>query len=310
MSIFATKQFIKTKKNIYYYEKNRQCLLVLLFVVVVSLVFYSCEQKTDLNVQNVENKNYLNEIDKCFDTFIHSKLRETSQLATTRHDGKCDKLADDLTDVYINFPDSTDKKYIEEAKLIKTIEDLLKLQHKTAAEFSLKDSSLFSCKIQVSKEAADEAIKPLIVPSKKFLNNRGFSGNEIKDMLKENNATEADLVLLTLVVNEIEMKNQQVAKTASVNTFNILNLFVTPAYANNNLQEKCTTLIKDSYDCAKDILGLTDVQALFAAGCMTMNSIKRLFKKIVTSSMCRLAAVLAVAKFTGCLYEKGYFHFK
>lgn len=51
-------------------KKNRLCLLVLLFVV--SLVFYSCEQKTDLNVQNVENKNYLNEIDKCFDTFIYT----------------------------------------------------------------------------------------------------------------------------------------------------------------------------------------------------------------------------------------------
>lgn len=78
-------------------KKSRQYLLVLLCVVVVSLVFYSCEQKTDLNVQNVENKNFLNEIDKCFDTFIHSKLRGTSQLATTRHDEKCDKLADDLT---------------------------------------------------------------------------------------------------------------------------------------------------------------------------------------------------------------------
>lgn len=290
-------------------KKSRQCLLVLLCVVVASLVFYSCEQKTDLNVQNVENKNYLNEIDKCFDTFIHSKLRKTSQLATTRHDGKCDKLADDLTDVYINFPDSTDKKYIEEAKLIKTIEDLLKLQHKTAAEFSLKDSSLFSCKIQISKKAADEAIKPLIAPSKKFLYNRGFSENEVKDMLKENNATESDLVLLTLVVNEMEMKNQQVAKTASVNTFNILDLFVTPAYANNDLYEKCTTLLKDSYDCAKDVLGLTDVQAFLIAGNMTKKSIRQLFKKIATRSASKFAAIIAVAEFGKCLYDKGYFHF-
>ena len=261
-------------KNHHYYEKSRQCLLVLLCVVVVSLVFYSCEQKTDLNVQNVENKNFLNEIDKCFDTFIHSKLRGTSQLATTRHDEKCDKLADDLTDVYINFPDSTDKKkYIEEAKLIKTIEDLLKLQHKTAAEFSLKDSSLFNCKIQISKKAADESIKPLIAPSKKFLYERGFSENEIKDMLKENNATESDLVLLTLVVNEKEMNNQQVAKTASVNTFNILDLFVTPAYAYDNIYEKCTTIAKDAYNCAKEVLGLTDAQAFFTAGCMTRNQL-------------------------------------
>ena len=289
-------------KNHYYYEKNRLCLLVLLFVV--SLVFYSCEQKTDLNVQNVENKNYLNEIDKCFDTFIHSKLRETSQLATTRHDGKCDKLADDLTDVYINFPDSTDKKYFEEAKLIKTIEDLLKLQHKTAAEFSLKDSSLFSCKIQISEKAADEAIKPLIAPSKKFLYNRGFSENEIKDMLKENNATESELVLLTLVVNEMEIKNQQVAKTASVNTFNILDLFVTPAYANNDLYEKCTKLARDAFDCTKEVLGLDDITLLYAYKTVTKETIKQIFINLAKSYTGKVIIGLAVAKFVWCLYSK------
>lgn len=289
-------------------KKNRQCLLVLLFVVVVSLVFYSCEQKTDLNVQNVENKNYLNEIDKCFDTFIHSKLRGTSQLATTRHDEKCDKLADDLTDVYINFPDSTDKKkYIEEAKLIKTIEDLLKLQHKTAAEFSLKDSSLFNCKIQISEKAADKAIKPLIAPSKKFLYKRGFNENEIKDMLKENNATESDLVLLTLVVNEKEMKNQQVAKTASVNTFNILDLFVTPAYAYDNMYEKCTTIARDAYDCTKEVLGFSDVGLLYAYKTVTKETIKQIFINLVKSYAGKVCIGLAVAQFIWCLHGKGYF---
>ena len=291
-------------KKYYYYKKNRQCLLVLLFVVVVSLVFYSCEQKTDLNVQNVENKNYLNEIDKCFDTFIHSKLRKTSQLVTTRHDGKCDKLADDLTDVYINFPDSTDKKYIEEAKLIKTIEDFLKLQHKTAAEFSLKDSSLFSCKIQISEKAVDEAIKPLIAPSKKFLYNRGFSENEIRDMLKENNATESELVLLTLVVNEMEIKNQQVAKTASVNTFNILDLFVTPAYANNNLYEKCTKIARDAFDCTTEVLGLTDITLLYAYKTATKETIKQIFINLAKDYAGKVIIGLAVAKFVYCLYSK------
>ena len=60
-------------------------------------------------------------------------MKGENKLATTRHEGKCDKLADDLKDVYITFPDSTEKKYFDEAKLLKTIEDLLKLQHKTAA---------------------------------------------------------------------------------------------------------------------------------------------------------------------------------
>ena len=119
-------------------------------------------------------------------------------------------------------------------------------------------------------------------------------------MLKENNATESDLVLLTLVVNEKEMNNQQVAKTASVNTFNILDLFVTPAYANNGL-------LKDSYDCAKEVLGLTDAQAFFTAGCMTSKSIRQLFVKIAKHSLCRVAAVIAVAEFAWCLHGKGYF---
>ena len=126
-------------------------------------------------------------------------------------------------------------------------------------------------------------------------------------MLKENNATESDLVLLTLVVNEKEMRNQQVAKTASVNTFNILDLFVTRAYANNDLQEKCTKLAKDAYDCTKDVLGITDVGLLYAYKTMTKEAIKQIFISLVKSYSGKVCIAIAVAQFIWCLHGKGYF---
>jgi hypothetical protein len=234
-------------------------------------------------------------------------LKGENKLATTRHEGKCDKLADDLKDVYITFPDSTEKKYFDEAKLLKTIEDLLKLQHKTAAEFSLRDPLLYSCKIQISEKAATESLKPFIPSSKRFLYERGFTDREINEMLKENNACESDLVLLAFVVNEQEMKNQQVAKTASVNSFNLMDLFVTPAYAHNDQEEKCTKLLKDVYDCGTKALGIDFWNINLTAKKWTKEAIKKAFKAIAKDTLGAVGALIATAQFLWCLHGKGYF---
>ena len=287
-------------------KKNRQFFLILL--CVVSIVLCSCEQKTELNVQSEENRLFFNEIDNCFESFAHSKLKNENssslRLATTRHEGKCDKLADDLKDIYISFPDSTEEKYYREVNFLKTIEDLFKLRHRTGAEFSLKDSLQYSCKIQISEKAAVESLKPFVTPSKRFLYKRGFTEEEINDMLKENNATESDLVLLALVVNEQEVKNQQVAKAASINSFNFMDLFVTPAYAQD---VKCTTILKDVFDCAIEALGF-DIgwaTATSTAKTWTKAAIKKAFKSMAQKALGPVGAAIAVGTFLWCLHKKG-----
>lgn len=296
-------------KKANFITKKTKHFLFLLFLT--SVTFYSCEQKTDLNVQSEENRLFFNEIGNCFETFAHSKLKgennSSLKIATTRYDTKCEELADDLKDVYITFPDSTEKKYYDEVKLLKTIEDLFKLQHATAAEFSLRDSSLYSCKIQISEKTATESLKPFISPSRKFLYERGFTDREINEMVKENNATESDLVLLALVVNELEVKNQQVAKSSTIKSFNLMNLFATPAYAYDNQYEKCTTILKDVYDCGTKALGIDFWNIARAAKKWTKEAIKQAFKAIAKDALGAVGAVIATAEFIWCLHGKGYF---
>ena len=74
-------------------------------------------------------------------------------------------------------------------------------------------------------------------------------------MVKENNATESDLVLLALTVNEQERSNQKLAKEASVNSFNILDLLATPAYAQNYQAEATKSIFRDVTECAIVALG-------------------------------------------------------
>ena len=151
---------------------------------LAAFVFASCEQKTDVNVQNEENRIFSEEINKCYDTFMHSDLKgDNLQTPKTRYEGACSELSDDLKDVYISFPDSTDKKYYLEAISAKTIEDLMKLHHRTAAEFSMKDSLSHSCSVKVSEKAALESVNPLIAPSKKFLRERGFTERDRKSVV-------------------------------------------------------------------------------------------------------------------------------
>lgn len=123
-------------------------------------------------------------------------------------------------------------------------------------------------------------------------------------MLKENNATESDLVLLALVVNEQEVKNQQVAKAASINSFDFMDLFVTPAYAQD---VKCTTILKDVFDCAIEALGF-DIgwaTATSIAKTWTKAAIKKAFKSIAQKALGPVGAAIAAGKFIWCLHEKG-----
>lgn len=99
-------------------KKNRQIYFALL--CLAAFVFASCEQKTDVNVQNEENRIFSEEINKCYDTFMHSDLKgDNLQTPKTRYEGACSELSDDLKDVYISFPDSTDKKILSRSNICK-----------------------------------------------------------------------------------------------------------------------------------------------------------------------------------------------
>ena len=280
-----------------------------ILLCLAAFVFASCEQKTDVNVQNEENRIFSEEINKCYDTFMHSDLKgDNLQTPKTRYEGACSELSDDLKDVYISFPDSTDKKYYLEAISAKTIEDLMKLHHRTAAEFSMKDSLSHSCSVKVSEKAALESVNPLIAPSKKFLRERGFTESELNDMVKENNATESDLVLLALTVNEQERSNQKLAKEASVNSFNILDLLATPAYAENYQAEATKSIFRDVTECAIVALGadFTGFGFCSTATQWTKATIKRVFINIAKKALGPVGAAISIGTFLWCMYKKGY----
>ena len=64
------------------------------------------------------------------------------------------------------------------------------------------------------------------------------------------------MVLLALTVNEQERSNQKLAKEASVNSFNILDLLATPAYAQNYQAEATKSIFRDVKECAIEHLDL------------------------------------------------------
>lgn len=120
-------------------------------------------------------------------------------------------------------------------------------------------------------------------------------------------AKRIDFSLMRLVVNEQEMKNQQVAKTASINSFNLMDLFVTPAYAHNDKEEKCTKFLKDVYDCGTKALGIDFWNIAETAKKWTKEAIKKAFKAIAKDTLGSVGALIGTAQFLWCLHGKGYF---
>ena len=127
-------------------------------------------------------------------------------------------------------------------------------------------------------------------------------------MVKENNATESDLVLLALTVNEQERSNQKLAKEASVNSFNILDLLATPAYAENYQAEATKSIFRDVTECAIVALGadFTGFGFCSTATQWTKATIKRVFINIAKKALGPVGAAISIGTFLWCMYKKGY----
>jgi hypothetical protein len=102
----------------------------------------------------------------------------------------------DFYTVDIDFPLDTDSTYLNQVNQIKTLDDLVKLCDKTAAEIVVAtDSTQSDYTVTISKVEVEARLKPLINKCKRFLKDRDFTDDEIQEMLTENDAEECDLIV-------------------------------------------------------------------------------------------------------------------
>lgn len=207
--------------------------------------------------------------------------------------------------IYIDAPEGSDG---EAAKgrdyAIKTVEDLMRLQHEYAVELGMEKGSETIDSIAVTDEDAVWALEPLVTRSRDYLMKKGFTQAEINKMIKDEGATEQDLVTLVLTVATDEADQT----TAYVRTMSpYWSILATPCYAGpSNLS---MSVVKRCLMHA--VLGGIEETLLHgwiesrAVKVWTKAAIKSLLKTVAKKSLGPVGVALAVAEFSYCVYTEG-----
>lgn len=209
--------------------------------------------------------------------------------------------------IYINGPAGSDS---EEAKsrtyAIKTIEDLMRMEHEYAVELDMVKGSETIDSVAVTEDDAIYVLDPLVKRSREYLMRKGFTQMEINKMIQDEGATEEDLVALVLTVAADETdQSTAYGKTASP----YLNLLATPCYAepwniSTSVVKKCLV-----YAVLGDVSNLL-VEGWLASRAVkvwTKAAIKSVFKTVAKRCLGPVGVALAVVEFSVCVgKENGY----
>lgn len=107
-----------------------------LFVILFSLLLGSCQEKTIAEEVKVSNQ-FMSSLKQSIPTLMSSKI--VVDISEKRK--KSLSLVGDkkeLKVVYIDFPNDTPEYYRKDVKELNTLDDMLRLSHHTAAEFTLE----------------------------------------------------------------------------------------------------------------------------------------------------------------------------
>ena len=190
--------------------------------------------------------------------------------------------------IYLSFPTEVNAETYNMFQNTNSIQELADLVQRTDAIVQYQPTSTNSnFALDVPVETVSNSLSPLVQESKQYLYSRGFTEQEIQQMIAENNATEADLI--PLVMSIISLEPPPIAH-------NYLALYpINTAYANMTWSEVGR--------CAIHAIG---VDILFSLGSSTATvwtvaAIKTAFKTVAKRMLGPIGIAIAVIDFGLCL---------
>lgn len=275
----------------------------LLVVSGICLIFEACQNDDILTLKEAgikltESEKFLYNLDDNLTNFMDASLFYTGANNSRFHDfpGTQDSL-------YIGFPKDSiptgkdpDPGNMGYHGPVMTPAELIALIHNTGCTIKREKTSDDDELLLLSDEECTEALSPVIMECKHYLCAKGFTLNDIDDMLEENNATESDLVPFVLALAERE-ENQEEFTLSLNSTFNPLSLLSVSAYALD--QED----MEKAFGCALQVIGIDILRDLstIPPSKWTKALLKKVFKKTITRMVGPAGAVLAVIEFSICM---------
>lgn len=239
-----------------------------------------------------EAENFLSFYEKNYQSITTESLKQSGKTRSA-----VTQKNDDCITLYVNYPEDTSDPIKNLSFLVSSAQDISALHRLTAAEFTTTNTNNSVYTIQLSKEEVKKTLDPMVEKSKEYLIAKGFTSEEIQQMLLENKADESDLVTLVLLMTNEECKQKQDAEIAKEQSN--YNFFATPCRAN---------VYSAAFDCGIEAVGLDIFSGLTQSAAKTWSKaiIKRVFKDVAEKALGPVGVVIAVADFGWCMHKRGY----
>jgi hypothetical protein len=271
-------------------------LLFSINLLIVSFVFIfdSCKKYNSANSPNGIFKNRflksieLNKVNIGSIPFIVNTGIHTSIFGTTQQSGN--QINDNET-IYLNFPIvNNSNNFLYNTTSIKELSNLINSSN-TVVQYEPNANNINN-QLHIPIELIVSSLSPLIIESKEYLHNKGFSDQEIRNMLDEENGKDEDLILFVMSLIQ--------AETNPPISYNLNPLFI------NAVQAKLDA--NDYIRCAVISIGADVLWSLGTSNSSkwTKVAMKKAFGIVAKKMLGPIGVGIAVVSFSICLTEAYY----
>lgn len=265
-----------------------------LLIVSFVFVFDSCKKYISANSPNGIFKNRflksieLNKVNIGSIPFIVNTGIHTSIFSTTQQSGN--QIKDNET-IYLNFPIvNNSNNFLYNITSIKELSNLINSSN-TVVQYEPNANNINN-QLHIPIELIVSSLSPLIIESKEYLHNKGFSDQEIRNMLEEENGKDEDLILFVMSLIQ--------AETNPPISYNLNPLFI------NAVQAKLDA--NDYIRCAVISIGADVLWSLGTSNSSkwTKVAMKKAFGIVAKKMLGPIGVGIAVVSFSICLTEAYY----
>lgn len=263
--------------------------IVFIGIIIASIVatFSSCQNDSTENIEHSSDESsnaFVHLLCKNMNEFLNQNLIKgvnganfyTKTLATLETHPVL--TSENIKPIYVNLKFRDTPINFKE---LKTPKQIVELVGNTGAKLSLIKDESCDGMLLISDLETKQALNPLISSSKQYLYKKGFTEDEIQDMLQENDADESEIVPFVTAL----IKEEYAQQKFSQNTV-------------NNSWEN----IKPYVRCLGDALGVDAIYALSQSTAKNWSKavLKRVFKTVAKKIYGPIGVLIFTIEFARC----------
>jgi hypothetical protein len=194
----------------------------------------------------------------------------------------------EIQTVYLDFPSDDYNGTISSINSISSLSDFISTHNATLQYDETATNSTYQFDILVDNVVS--SLDPLVLESKQYLYSKGFTEQDIQDMLIQEGGQETDLVPYVMMLVNIENNGIAMSKQYP-------NFFVNSAYAKVGWE--------DYVNCAIIAIGADVLFSLgsSSAASWSVSAMKKAFGAVAKRALGPIGAAIAAVSFGLCIYD-------